>query len=245
MELEHTLACTNYGAWFITHSKYEACWTHKLWPLHIASPANHHIDIEFWRRNGDGSSINRRIKRQIYIFDVISLWDAICVPIVLHVRFFLISVTKLWDMVMYLCMCKGRMHHTKGLGTKSRCKMANTCNYCLPITVKWESKSYINDKMEKQIFSEWCHKCHRISSQCSIRIWLHDDHHAAFTHVSNCIPLRTDLVRMAEIFEIAYGTSWISRRRSWMQKVRKSSYIYQKLVKWSTWRKLPAESAGR
>jgi len=33
-------------------------------------------------------------------------------------------------------------------------------------------------------------------------------------HVSNCITLRTDLMHMVEIFQIACGTSWRSRRRS-------------------------------
>jgi len=30
--------------------------------------------------------------------------------------------------------------------------------------------------------------------------------------------LHTDLVHMTEIFEIAYGTSWKLRRRSWIRK---------------------------
>jgi len=33
-------------------------------------------------------------------------------------------------------------------------------------------------------------------------------------HATNCITLRTDLLHMVEILEIAYGTSWISRRRN-------------------------------
>jgi hypothetical protein len=59
--------------------------------------------------------------------------------------------------------------------------------------------------------------CHRKSGQCSIRISLNDDRRATFIHVSNCISLRTDLVHMVEIFEIAYGTSCESRRRSWIR----------------------------
>ena len=45
---------------------------------------------------------------------------------------------------------------------------------------------------------------------------MNHDRHAAFIHVSNRITLSTDLVHMVEIFEIAYGASWKSRRRSWM-----------------------------
>jgi len=59
--------------------------------------------------------------------------------------------------------------------------------------------------------------CHRKSGQCSIRISLNDDRHATFIHVSNCITLCTDLVHMVEIFDIAYGMSWKSRRRSWIR----------------------------
>jgi len=36
-------------------------------------------------------------------------------------------------------------------------------------------------------------------------------------YVSNCKTLHTDLVDVVGIFEIAYGTSWKSRRRSWMR----------------------------
>jgi len=56
--------------------------------------------------------------------------------------------------------------------------------------------------------------CHRRSSECSIRICVKDDHHAASIHASNCITLHTDLVHMVEIDKIAYSTSWRSRRRS-------------------------------
>jgi hypothetical protein len=56
------------------------------------------------------------------------------------------------------------------------------------------------------------------SGLCPIRICLNDNRYAAFTHASNCITLHTDLVHMVEIIEIAYGTSWNSRRRSWMRK---------------------------
>jgi len=138
--------------------------------------------------------------------------------ILLRVSYFLISVTKLWDMIICLHMCNGRTHHALGLESKSRFKTANTCDYCLPITVKWESKSNISDEINKQILREWRHMSHRKSSLSSIHIWLNDVRHVAFTHVSNCITLRTDLVRMVVIFEAAYGMSWKSSRSSWIRK---------------------------
>jgi hypothetical protein len=46
---------------------------------------------------------------------------------------------------------------------------------------------------------------------------LNDNRHGAFIHGSNCITLPTDLVYTVQIFEIAYGRSWKSRRRSWLR----------------------------
>jgi len=70
-----------------------------------------------------------------------------CVPILLRVSFFLISVTKLWDMIFCLCMCKGQTHYAEGLESKSGFKMAHTFVFCLLITAKEESKSYISDEI--------------------------------------------------------------------------------------------------
>jgi len=172
------------------------------------------IDIGFRRRTGDSSCFNGGIHRQICTFDVISVWNAICVLLLPRVSLFLILVREFRDMMIHLCMCKGRTHYTNGLESKSYCKMANMSNFRFPITVPWVSNSYLSDERERLNFGESCHRGHRKSGQCSIPIWLHDNCHAAFTHLSNCITLHTDLVRMAEIFEIAYGTSWKSRRLS-------------------------------
>jgi hypothetical protein len=57
--------------------------------------ANHHIDIGFGRKHGDGTCVARRIDGQSAIFDVISSREAIRKPILLRVSFYLISVTKL------------------------------------------------------------------------------------------------------------------------------------------------------
>jgi hypothetical protein len=70
--------------------------------------------------------------------------------------------------------------------------------------------------MCQQKLSEWCHTCLKMSGQSVWRINLNDHWHAAFIHVSNCVSLRTDLVHMVQIFDIAYGMSWKSRWRSWI-----------------------------
>jgi len=172
----------------------------------------------FRRRHGDGSCVNRAIHRQSVIFDIISQWKAIIVSILPCVSFVWISVTKLWDTMIHLCMCKGRTHPVKVLEPELSCKTANNLDFCLPITVKWGNKHYISDEIYEQNLCEWWHISPRRSSQLTIRIGLYDNRHAAFIHASNCITLRTDLVHMVQIFEIAYGTSCESRRWSWMRK---------------------------
>ena len=176
--------------------------------------ANYHIDIKFRRRDGDGSCVCGRTHMQTVIFDVWLRGKASCFPILLHVIFFLISVTKLWDMIIRLCMCKGWTHHVNILESKSHCKRAKMFCCILQVTVKWPSKSNISDEMCWQNLSEWSHTCHGKIGQCVWRIVLNDNHHATFIHVSNCITLRTDLVHMVEIFEIACGTWRKLRRRS-------------------------------
>ena len=39
------------------------------------------------------------------------------------------------------------MHHVKVLESKSGGKMANTFNFYLQVTVKWQSQSYISDEI--------------------------------------------------------------------------------------------------
>jgi len=136
---------------------------------------------------------------------------------VLCVSFFLISVTKLCDMIIRLCMCNGRKHNVEVLESKSRGNRAQTFDFYLQVTVMRQSKSYINDELYEQHLSEWCHTHHRNSGQCSCQICLNDHRHAAFIHVSNCMTLHSDLAHMVEIVEIAYVASWKSRRRSWIR----------------------------
>jgi len=78
--------------------------------------------------NGGGSCVTGEIDKQISIFDIISISNAICGPILLCVSSFLILVTNLWDIIICLCMCNGRTHHAKVVGFKSGCKMTNKHN---------------------------------------------------------------------------------------------------------------------
>jgi len=113
----------------------------------MASPANHDIDFGRRRRHDDGSWVGSGIESQQVPFDVKSWWKVIRLPILLHVDFFLILVTKLWDLIIRLCMCKGQTHHPKVLVSNSGAKTANTSDFYLPVTFQWQSKSYISDKI--------------------------------------------------------------------------------------------------
>jgi hypothetical protein len=95
-----------------------------IWP-----PANYHIDIGFWQTDGDGSCLWGRIEIPTVIFDIWLRWKASCLKMLQCVSFFLISVSKLWDMIIILCMCKGRTHHVNVLESTSHCMMAKTFSF--------------------------------------------------------------------------------------------------------------------
>ena len=91
----HSVSPTGHQARFVTIQEIEACCTHKLLPMHIASQSNYNIEIQFGCRNGDSLYVARGIEREIAVSHDISLGYSICVPIVLHVSFTLNSVTKM------------------------------------------------------------------------------------------------------------------------------------------------------
>jgi len=195
----------------------------------------------FRRRDGDCSCVCGRIDVQSVILDVWSRWKARCWPILLCVSYYFISVTKLWDMIIHLCMCKGRTHCVNVLQSKSHCKTAQMFSFHVHMTVKRQSKSNLSDEICEQNLSEWCHTCHRQSSQRARRIDLNNNRHVEFIHVSNCITRRTDLVHIVEIVEIACGTSCKLRTRSW---IRNSKEVELYLLKTSEMIYMPS-IAGR
>jgi len=130
----------------VTDSEIKAHWTHKLSPLHIASQANCQIEIGFRGRHSDLSTVARAINRQIGIYDNVSILNAIPAPILLCVSFYVISVTKLWDMIIRLCMCKGRIGHATFLNFNSHCLTTDVRDIILPVTVTWDNSNWIADK---------------------------------------------------------------------------------------------------
>jgi len=143
----HIFSPARLGVRFVTDYISDASSTRKRLPLHIAFRANYHIEIGFGRRNGDGSCICGGIENQIEIFDDVELWKAICVSILLRVSFESISVTKLWDMIIHLCICKGHMQHSNVVNSKSRHKTTNEPVIVFHVTVVCQRKTQISDEI--------------------------------------------------------------------------------------------------
>jgi len=57
----------------------------------------------------------------------------------LCVSFYFISVTKLWGMIIRLCMCKGPMGHADSLHSKLHWLITTALDIILPVTVKSEN----------------------------------------------------------------------------------------------------------
>jgi len=153
------------------------------------------------------SFIIRRWDALIAIFDDVSAWKANGVLILLCDNLFVISVTKLWDLIIHPCRWRGHTGHTMGRGSKLSCLTITQPDIVLPVTVKWERKNWITGKMYQRNLGQWCHICDGRSGQCRMWICMIDHHHAAFIHPSNFITLRSDLVHMVRILKIASGMS--------------------------------------
>jgi len=124
-----------------------ACCTRKCLRINIASQANQHVEFVFGRRNRDGFCVAWGLSKQRDIFDNVSLQKAIRVPIVLYVCFYLISVSKLWDMIIHLCMFKGRMGHANIPDSKSHWLITNELDIVLPVTMKSDTITKFGKKL--------------------------------------------------------------------------------------------------
>jgi len=84
------------------------------------------------------------------IYDGVSIWTATPVPILLHVSFYLSSVTELWDMIIGLCVCNGQIGHANDLDIKSRWQPMDVISSC-PLLVSETIKSKLQMKLAKKI----------------------------------------------------------------------------------------------
>jgi len=72
---------------------------------------------------------------QIGIRDDVSIWNALSVPILLRDSRYLSSVTKLWDMIVCVCMSNGRIGHANVLDCKFCWLTSNERDMVLPSTI--------------------------------------------------------------------------------------------------------------
>jgi len=135
----HFVIPTWHSCQFTTDSEINASRTHLILHNHLAPHAKYHTVIGSGRWNSDGSCIAGEVNRQITIFNDFSLRRVICVPIVLRSSLYWISVSKLWEIIICLCMCNSRMGHAKVLDSKSHQLMTHKHDIVLPVTAKLES----------------------------------------------------------------------------------------------------------
>ena len=105
------------------------------------SQANYHIEIGFPQGDGDGSCFTGGMDRQIGICDQVSIPNAIRVPIVLRVSIYMISVTKSWDMLIRLSMCKGRIGHAGVLDFTCRWLTTNERDIIMTVTIQCDNEN--------------------------------------------------------------------------------------------------------
>jgi len=138
-------------------------------------------------------------------------------PLLTLVNIVLISIIKIRNKIIRLCMCKGHWHHATVADSISGWLTSNKLDIDLPVTVMWECKTYIWDKVYKQNLCQWCHTGHGRSAQCVIPCSTIGHHHVVIILVWNFITHHPDLVQMFKVLIIAYGRSWKARRRTWIR----------------------------
>jgi len=195
----HSVTPARPSTWFVNDSDSKACWTRRLQPMLTASQTNDHVEIRFRQRPGDSFCIARGMNRQIGIRNDVSPRKATNEPIFLCASFYLISVTKLWDMIIRLCMCNSRVVHGNVLQFKSYWLTTNECDMVLLVTFKSDNLNRIRDETHQLNLSQWRHTSHWWGCQCTTRTRMNDNCHAAYDKAANCITLCTDPVHMVEI----------------------------------------------
>jgi len=143
----HISSHTRWGTQFVTDKQIKACSTRKLLPQHVTSLVNYYTAIGFRWTYCNGLFVISTLPAQLVIIDNLSLRKVIGVPILLQVNIFWISVTKLWDMIICLCMCNGHTGHTQVLHSKLSWLTINQPDIVLPLTDKWEHAIQIGEKI--------------------------------------------------------------------------------------------------
>jgi len=156
----HSFPLAGYRARFVTNSEDETCWTHKLQPLNNTCLTNFHVEIGIRKKNGNLLNIAGRMEMQIDIFGNLSLWKAICVFILIHVSGCLKSVKKLWDMMIFLCMCNGQTSHVNILCCILSWLTTDDFGIICSVRVKCERYIQISNEIYYQHIRQYCHTSH-------------------------------------------------------------------------------------
>jgi hypothetical protein len=82
----------------------------------------------------------------------------------------------------------------------------------------------------------------RTSSQCTVWTRMNASCHAGLVHAANRITLGSELLHIIKKLNVAYGTSWKSRKTCGKKRGQDIGFIYLKLVNGSVCRNIPAES---
>jgi len=135
----HSITPAWYNSLFVTVYVTKVCWTWKILLRYIVFQPYYHIEIIFGRRNSDGFCVTGGVKRHIDNFDDISLEKVVHGLILVGIRFYLISVTKLWDMIIHLCMCKWWIGHANVQDSESSWLTTNEYDIILQITIQSEN----------------------------------------------------------------------------------------------------------
>lgn len=129
-----------------TSSECAAHWILNPLPCHMAGTANYIVVICFGWRLGHGLCVSGAMARLSWIFNVISQWDVICVPSLLHVGLVFISVNTMWQIIICLYSWKGRTHRANVLESKSISNPVNMYDIHVLTTSMRGAKCYISDK---------------------------------------------------------------------------------------------------
>jgi len=193
-----------------------------LWPLHRISLAKFNKGIGFRWTYSPGLVVICTLPVQCMVIDYMSPRKVICEPRLVHVGNFLISVSKIADMTIRLCLSKGRMCHTNVPDSKSYWSTIHRHDIIMPLTRKWEREIYIEDNIyHHNIVQPW-HRCFRRNGQCAMQIRRNDHHHIPLILRSNYITLLSDPAHILNILEIAYGRSW---KLGWCNWIRQNTQI--------------------
>jgi len=71
-----------------------------------------------------------------------------------------------------------------------------------------------------------------MSGQCAVWTRMSGSHHAALIYAANWITLCSDLLHIVENLNIAYGTSWKSKKTNWKKQGQEIGLYVSNISSW-------------